>query len=415
MSGIRKALTLVLAAAVISGTAAPAMPAGTVAVARLAPESAAFWNGDSPLTPDSTPLPDCAGCTDFAIELTTHAERLRVALDTTGNDGSFSLELYDAEGVALAYTSGPYSMEAYVDQPSPGFYFARATGGRAEGFRMRAKLERNVPEPPPSAGALLPNLQLIPPYEFTFYSLIDSPVAGRDATSCNVYEQVEYAAKRCLRFSLGPKNLGPGPLMLRFDGDPVAGVVERGQVTQLIRHANGDESERPGGSSVYHKTHGHYHHNGFGTLELLRVLDPTTGHMVPAGSGPKQGFCMLDFMIADWTAFANEPEGSVRQDCGVVEGPSGVQLGLGAGWGDIYTYGLDGNYVEFGENTDGLFVVRSIADAFDDVLETDETDNAGYAYIRVEGNGVEVLERGHGSSPWDPGKRLATDILPSNP
>jgi len=91
-----------------------------------------------------------------------------------------------------------------------------------------------------------------------------------------------------------------------------------------------------------------------------------------------------------------------------------VQLGLGTGWGDIYVYGLDGNYVEFGENTDGLYVVRSIADAFNDVLETDESDNQGYAYIKVSGNNIKVLERGHGSSPWDPAKRPTTDILPSN-
>ena len=405
---------VVCAAAALVGVSSPAATKGPVTVARLAPDGTAFWQGDSPLVPDTSPLPACATtCSDFAVELTGAGERLRVALDTTGNDGAFSIELFDAEGTSITTTSGPYSMEAYVEGPTPGIYFVRAEGGPAEAFRMRAKLERQVPKPA-GAGALLPNLQLIPPYEFTFNSWVNSPVEGRDATSCNPYEQVEYAAKRCLRFSLGPKNVGPGPLMLRFDADPVTGVVGRGAVTQLILHANGDESERPGGSSVYHKTHAHYHHNGFGTLELLRVLDPAGGSMVPAGSGPKQGFCMLDFMISEWTTFANDPADSVRQDCGAAA-PTGVQLGLGTGWGDIYVYGLDGNYVEFGENTDGLYVVRSIADAFNDVLETDESDNQGYAYIRVRGNEIKVLERGHGASPWDPAKRLATDILPANP
>lgn len=405
--------TLVFVAAALVGITDPVRTKGPDTVARLAADGTAFWNGDSPLVAGASPLAGCDGCRDFAIELTAAGERLRVALDTTGNDGAFSIELFDAEGTSITTTSGPYSMEAYVDAPEPGIYFARARGGPAEAFRMRAKLERQLPQPTGS-GALLPNLQLIPPYEFTFNSWVNSPIEGRDATSCNPYEQTEYAAKRCLRFSLGPKNVGPGPLMLRFDADPVTGVVGRGAVTQLILHANGDESERPGGSSVYHKTHAHYHHNGFGTLELLRVLDPAAGSLVPAGSGPKQGFCMLDFMISEWTTFANDPADSVRQDCGAAA-PTGVQLGLGTGWGDIYVYGLDGNYVEFGENTDGLYVVRSIADAFNDVLETDESDNQGYAYIRVTGNEIKVLERGHGSSPWDPAKRLATDILPLNP
>ena len=405
---------LALAAAGLAGVAPPGAAKGPTAVAKLGPDGTAFWSGDSPLVADGSPLAECADCTDFAVELTAPGERLRVALDTTGNDGFFSIELFDAEGGSLDTTSGPYSMEAYVDSPEAGIYFVRAQGGPAEAFRMRAKLEKEVPKPA-GTGALLPNLQLIPPYEFTFNSLMNSPIEGRDVTSCNAYEQMEYAAKRCLRFSLGPKNVGPGPLMLRFDGDPVTGAVGRGAVTQLILHANGDESERPGGSSVYHKTHAHYHHNGFGTLELLRVLDPAAGTLVPAGSGPKQGFCMLDFMISEWTTFANDPADSVRQDCGPAAAPSGVQLGLGTGWGDIYVYGLDGNYVEFGENTDGLYVVRSIADAFNDVLETDESDNQGYAYIRVTGNDIKVLERGHGASPWDPHKRLAADILPHNP
>ncbi|HUR48646.1 MAG TPA: hypothetical protein VMY88_03815 [Acidimicrobiales bacterium] len=401
-----------MTSAVLAGLTAPARTAGPTIVAKLAPDAGAFWEGDSDLVAGTSPLPDCTACTDFAIETTGAGERLRVALDTTGSDGSFSIELFDAEGASLTTTSGPYSMEAYVESPDPGVYFARASGGPADAFRMRAKLERKAPVPT-GTGPLLPNLQLIPPYEFTFMSLLNSPLEGRDATSCNPYEQAEYAAKRCLRFSLGPKNVGPGPLMLRFDADPITGIVGRGDVTQLILHGDGKESERPGGSSVYHKTHAHYHHNGFGTLELLRVLDPVAGSLVPAGSGPKQGFCMLDFMIADWTAFANEPADSVRQDCGAAA-PTGVQLGLGTGWGDIYVYSLDGNYVEFGENTDGLYVVRSIADAFNDVLETNETDNQGYAYIRVKGNDITVLERGLGASPWDPNKVLAADILPPN-
>lgn len=418
MQALRRVLAaLVLVSALLAGFAGPAVPAPPVVVARLGTDTTAFWDGSSKLVPEATPLAACdtaAFCTDFAIEVTSPGERLRVALDTPGNKGAFSLELFDAEGASLSSTSGPYSMEAYVDAPEAGVFYARAAGGPKEGFRMRAKLERVVAQSPPGAGALLPNLQLIPPYEFTFSSPMKSPIEGRDVFSCNEYEKVEYAAKRCLRFSLGPKNVGPGPLMLRFDADPVTGLVGRGAVTQLILHANGDESERPGGSSVYHKTHAHYHHNGFGTLELLKVLDPSNGTLVPAGSGPKQGFCMLDFVIAEWTAFANEPADSVRQDCGAAA-PTGVQLGLGTGWGDIYVYGLDGNYVEFGENTDGRYVVRSIADAFDDVLETDESDNQGYAYVEVTGNDIKVLERGHGSSPWDPAKRIATDILPLNP
>lgn len=96
------------------------------------------------------------------------------------------------------------------------------------------------------------------------------------------------------------------------------------------------------------------------------------------------------------------------------DGPTATQLGLGAGWADIYGYSLDGNYVEFGTNGDGRYVVRSVADANNDILESDERDNAGYAYIEIAGTQIRVLERGHGMSPWDPHKFRADDLLPPN-
>jgi hypothetical protein len=43
------------------------------------------------------------------------------------------------------------------------------------------------------------------------------------------------------------------------------------------------------------------------------------------------------------------------------------------------------------------------------VLETNETDNAAYAYLQVTGESVRIIERGQGASPWDPRKKVFTD------
>lgn len=393
----------------------------------------AFWKGTEKQAAATTPLPACSttqsSCYDYVLAVGGGGARLRVGFDSPGNTSAdvallpgltgaaisevngISLEIFDSQGKSLSSSSGPYSAEVYIAKPAAGTYYVRSTGAPANVTRLRALLEKALPTTKSAHNTLLlPNLQLIPPFEFTFASPTGPVIEGKDPASCNPYEQEEYGGRRCLRFSIGPQNVGAGPLMLEIKSDIVKGLVGQIPVTQLVERGDGTLLRRPGGYSIYHKTHAHYHHNGFGTLELLKVLDPAKGQLVAAGSGPKQGFCMLDFKIAQWKKFSNAPAGQTRQDCNVAGTPaSTTQLGLGVGWGDIYVYHLDGNYVEFGDNGDGLYVVRSIADAYNQVLESDETDNAGYAYIKVTGNSVKVLERGRGMSPWDPAKTVVTD------
>ncbi len=377
------------------------------AAASLRVGTSAFW--DSTASRDSATAPKCESrCHDFAVDVAPGGASLRVAVDTNGQTYP-QLQVFAPNETLLDETYGTFSAEVFLDAPAAGRHIARVMlSGRGEGgFRMRARLARPAAEPSASGRALLPNLRLVPPYEFT----MASPIAGQ-GLGCNAYEKAEFGARRCLRFSLGPANVGEGPFMLRFPA--MSGLTAPEPVYQLIDHADGTLTERQAGSALYHKTHAHHHHNGFGSLELYRVTDPRKGTMVRAGSGPKQGFCMLDFLIADWRSFGNGPAGATRQDCSLVSGATSTQLGLSAGWADIYVWSLDGNYVEFGDNPDGRYVVRSVADASNDVLESDETDNAGYAYVEIKGSTVRVLERGRGRSPWDPRKVLADDILPSN-
>ena len=399
----RRALLPALAALLV----VPALPSsgaqpGTL---RVSAGAAAFWTSDDRLD-ELAPVACSRSCQDFVLQVDGRGARLRVAAD--GDGTSPLLQVYDDRSQLVASSGGVFSAEAYLADPDPGRYLVRVEHGPKQAeFRLRAKLEKTLPPAPRGSGALLPNLRLIPPYEFT----LGNPLGG--VGGCNAYEKTEYGARRCLRFSLGPANVGRGPLILEFPA--LSGLATPEPVFQLVKHADGRITRRQAGTSLYHKTHAHHHHNGFGSLELLRVTDPRRGTTVPAGTGPKQGFCMLDFMIADWRSFANDKAGQQRQDCDLANGATGTQIALGTGWGDIYHWSLDGNYVEFGDNPDGRYVVRSVADAQGDVLESDESDNAGYAYIEVRGSAVRVLERGHGTGPWDPRKRPADDLLKPNP
>ncbi|HVE74928.1 MAG TPA: hypothetical protein VNA30_07590 [Mycobacteriales bacterium] len=403
MFTLKRRWRVLLLVPVLTLLAVPAATSAERTAARLTTGSSAFWTSAQKLD-QRISVPCGSNCQDFALELAGPGARLRVAADGDGTS-SPTLLIFDDRQQQVAKASGIFSVEVLVPDPKPGRYVVRVEYSRASTpFRLRARLERTVPAAPTGKTPLLPNLRLVPPYEFT----MDATAAGQDL-GCNAYERAEYGARRCLRFSLGPANAGRGPLILEFPA--MSGFVTAAPVVQIVENADGSVTRRQAGSSLYHKTHAHHHHNGFGSLELYRVTDTRRGTLVPAGTGPKQGFCMLDFMIADWRSFANDPAGKQKQGCDLVNGPTATKIALGTGWADIYYYALDGNYVEFGSNPDGNYVVRSVADAQGDVLESDESDNAGYAYVEVRANQVRVLERGHGNGPWDPRKRRADDLL----
>ena len=388
----------VLAFAPSGSTAAPA-------AATLAPGQSEFWKGTSSRS--------------FPIVVRPGGWRLRVAWDV-GNfrQGAIGY-LKDPSGQQVATLSGYDSGEAYVLNPRAGTWTLDISSSQP--YRARAKLETK-PVSPRKPVPLLPNLRLVPPHEFTFTGPVGagtftfgiSPV-----TTCSGYETAEERGVKCLRFSLGPSNVGAGPMLLEFPGNE--GLVTPGKATQHILWSDGRKTSRPAGEFLYHKTHAHYHHSGFGSLELLKVTDPKTGRMELAGTGPKQGFCTGDIKIADWETFGGMQD-SAGSEClnnaaFVYDPTAGTRMGLSAGWADLYSWEQDGNYVEFGlSNGDGLYVVRSTADALNNVQESNESDNTGYAYIRVTGQTISVIERGLGQSPWDRRKVVVRDnLLPVAP
>lgn len=399
-----RVLKWVLAAALVAPAVALA-PHGSAAapVATLRPGTPAFWSG--------------AGERSFAIAVRPGGWRLRVAWDIGNFREGAGGELFDPSGVRRATLIGFDSGEAYVLNPAPGTWTLKMhSGGK---YRLRAKLETK-PVAPRKPVPLLPNLQLVPPHEFTFTGplAVGSMYFGPSpATTCSGYETVEEHGVRCLRFSLGPANAGAGPVLLDFPGNQ--GLATPGKATQRILWSDGRVTTRPAGEFLYHATHAHYHHSGFGSLELLKVTDTTRGTMTPAGTGPKQGFCTGDIKITDWAVFSGEQNSSnstCLENAGFVYDPTrGTTMGLSAGWADLYSWEQDGNYVEFGlSNGDGRYVVRSTADALNNVQESNESDNTGYAYIEIKGTAIRVLERGRGQSPWDRRKVVVTDNLPPN-
>ena len=206
-------------------------------------------------------------------------------------------------------------------------------------------------------------------------------VAGRH--SCHPEEIAEEQAVRCLRFAFGIRNTGLGALELYAEGGT---AVDR-PLTQRIYRADDSFYDREIGIARYHKTHGHYHHADAVALQLFRVTDPRKGSIEPSGDKHFKGFAHRDELLRDWkTFYPTRPKGG---------------FGLLPGWADIYEWDRPGNYIDFGLNEDGYYLLRMWADPIEAVFESNEEDNVGYTYFKVEGSEVTLLEAGRGRDPWD--------------
>lgn len=320
---------------------------------------------------------------------------------------------------------------------SKGTWTLRVTADDVDGwtFRMRAMLEK----PPTSSDlsrldeAVLPNLQSRPPSELTLQC---SPVvgvggAGRFGTcdpaaqgpvpGCSPQEVADVpSVRRCLRFSGGNGNAGEGPLEVQgSELRPAADAnVLYATANQVLRTRNEQVARlEPAGELVYHKSHNHWHYVGFMHYELLEVeasaTSPRRVSLVRRDPGPKAGWCPVDEYLADWERFFQEPVGTEGGGDLTNCAQSPPRPAQTTGWGDMYEWPREEQFVPFptddlGSPRAGLYVLRETVDPFDRLLETDDSDNAAYAYFEVASSGnVRVIERGIGSDPWDPHKRVA--------
>lgn len=383
MRSVRFVLALfVLGLVQIPGGAAARTPV-------LDPGEALFWEGPQVDGP--------SGSWTYRFKIERPGFRLRLGIDHPEVDDDFSLKVSGAGGGTVTASGGIYSNELFIGDPSPGLYTLTVSTSDADdtNFRVRAKLEERLPSLGTRTGPVLPNLQVLPPHAASFLFPITNggvgdPPQGADTQgleSCHPEEHAEDQAVRCLRFAYGVRNTGLGPLQLFHNGPAVGPDTP---LFQRVQRADGSFFERPAGTAKYHKTHGHYHHDAAIGLQLLKVTDPKAGKLEEAGAPRTKGFAHREELLRDWDTFY-----PVWQRFGI---------GLGPGWADIYEWDRPGNYIDFGLNTEGRYVVRLIADPVEGILESNERDNVGYTYLEVMGDEVRLIESGRGTDPWDPCK-----------
>jgi hypothetical protein len=359
----------------------------------LALGDAVFWSGPG------TAAGDCgSSCWRYQLHVTEPAYRLRVGIDRPLLGDVWRVELVDPSGGTVGSSSPGtdlYSAEVLDWGATAGTYEVRVTAQDVTDrrFRMRAALEKDNGGLPAGHVLTLPDLQPLPPWDFSFKQPITNGMLGGDSTgvlvpggkpSCHPEEIQQDETIRCLRMSYGVGNVGLGPLELQVDS---GGQFADRPLIQRVRYADGGAVSRSAGNAYYHHSHAHYHHDKAIGLQLLRVVDSASGILQPAADPHLKGFAHRDELLRGWTDFAP------------VWGKQG--FGLLPGWADYYEWDRPGNYIDFGNNPNGLYVVRIIADPEGFIQETDPTDNIAYSLIRVSGTEVTHLQSGLGTDPWD--------------
>ena len=403
-----------------------------------------FWDGTtvSGEVKDSHLCDTQAGpCLTYPLDVPAGGARLRVALDTPQRTNTFNVDLIDPSGSVVTSfgTSNSFDAEGFVSHPAAGRWTVRVMPADVSrgSFRMRARLERTLPTLPTGHVPLLPELRADPPMEFTFIApanpanglyppdTVNPPldVLGVHPLSCTVDEMAPNsgpgagivqggAATRCLRFTSGPMNVGQGVFEMHFtwaqdivDGK-LASPLAQGPIYQTVHYGDGTQTTRPAGTYLFHVTHAHFHDNHILDYQLFRVMPDDS--LVKVGAGTKSGFCPANQLMGDWRSFDQAPPdaviGSGDVGTGNCQNPADGVLGLSPGWGDVYRWQRPGQYVDFGNNPDGLYVVQATVDIEHQILQASYAHQTSYALVMVVGDSVQLLERGIGLSPFDPHK-----------
>jgi hypothetical protein len=243
----------------------------------------------------------------------------------------------------------------------------------------------------------------------------DTSVAGQPTYQCLAEETVEQGAKRCLRFTSGFASLGPGPFEVYGSSDvPIA--LNGGPLYQNVYRSDGSHYSRPAGSFAFHPIHAHYHVLGIAEFQFFRV-EPDHS-LVTAGKVLKEGFCLGNIKMYDWRSFGqSEIDPNSIDNCEPSLQPDGTYRfyeGITNGWEDSYKWQTSGQFIDFADNPDGYYVLRVTVNPFKYLLESDaahNTNNVAYAYMQVWGNDVRVIERGHGTGPFDPNKTVVDPVI----
>jgi L-ascorbate metabolism protein UlaG (beta-lactamase superfamily) len=186
--------------------------------------------------------------------------------------------------------------------------------------------------------------------------------------------------KTVLKLTNSIWNGGYGPLILIGVVDPGS---ETQRVVQRILKDDGEYSEKSIGEFIFHTGHNHTHLDSFSVYELWSLQSNGMLDQVVATSG-KVSYCLRDIR--------RSPEAE-RIDRAEFTSCSSDRQGLSVGWTDVYQYYLAGQSIDITGLEDGTYALMSIADPFNLIQESDETNNGIVIYLEIQESEVTIIDQ----------------------
>jgi hypothetical protein len=199
-----------------------------------------------------------------------------------------------------------------------------------------------------------------------------------------------------MRFEQTFANVGEGAAALRF-AVPKDPNDTSHDVLARTYFSDGNFTDTPAGTWEFHEAHQHYHYNNFVQSNLWAA--DSHGHRTGTGpirAGRKVSFCMEDEVLDGplWGKAGVRPRFYIAPDCldfvPSAETPQFNYLiqGVTPGWDDIYEWYLPGQYIDVAGVPSGDYVLETIADPDNKLVESNETNNCGTVLIRLSNMGT---------------------------
>jgi Lysyl oxidase len=194
--------------------------------------------------------------------------------------------------------------------------------------------------------------------------------------------------RRVLRFGAMLANSGRGPMVVRprRQAECPSGQLLARQLIYLDRNRDGrfqrsidtGVRSRRAGCMLDHPTHDHWH---FDAMATYRLVDPAPRRRGVVGR-PKVSFCLRDNQPIPGTT--PRQRRSYFGDCGRT-----LVQGISPGWVDLYDSSLPGQSLRLPRRMpDGVYCLVLRADPRDQLVESDEGNNASARPVRIRGNRV---------------------------